>query len=540
MRRVSKAVKRLMTRRMSLGCKELEVTNQWPKADPDWACGGEMKEGKALMLGVYTGDDDKGESVSLTRTTQKYNQFVCNKLLENLRVSGSYPKLGEARVFFNLEPSFAIVTVVGLGHEGYGYNEFEGRDEGKEAIRVAVGAGIRALSQLKIRKLCVECFGHAESAAEGAGLGLWQYQDLKNKKYRKQTPSLSLYDDNDLTGWDIGLIKASAQNMARQLTESPSNLMTPLAFSVAAVENLCKTGVNVEVKVEEWMQEMKMGAFLAVSKGSVEPPIFLEMTYNGCDPCEPPVVLVGKGVTFDSGGLCLKSGEEMSLMRGDMAGAACVMGTLKAVSTLRLPINVKAIIPLCENMPGASASKPGDIVKTMDGKSILVSDTDSEGVLVLSDALCYAQKYKPKFIMDVGTLTKEMSEMMGASATGVFTPNDSLWKTIKAASVHTGDRVWRLPLWRDYKKLITPPGKESDFTNHYQGNGGYTCTSAALLQQFVCQYDWIHLDTYGVSYSEGQVSYLTKGMSGRPTRTMIEFLAQFGAEHCRKAEEKEE
>jgi aminopeptidase len=312
--------------------------------------------------------------------------------------------------------------------------------------------------------------------------------------------------------------------------------MTPLAFTLNVIETLAKSGVSAEVRVQEWMEENKMGAVLAVARGSVENPIFLELIYNGCDPCEPPVVLIGKGVTFDSGGLCLKTSKDMTYMRGDMAGAACVVATLKAVSNLRLPINIRALLPLCEHMPGASATKPGDIVRVMNGKSIMITNTDYEGVLVMSDALSYAQKYKPKFILDVGTLTKEMREMIGPSATGIFTNNDSLWKSMKAASVHTGDRVWRFPLWRAYKHLITPPTRHSDLTNTPEGNGGHSCTSAALLEQFICNYDWIHMDAYSVMVEGGSTTYLTKGMSGRPTRTMIEFLAQFGCQQCSTAE----
>jgi aminopeptidase len=242
--------------------------------------------------------------------------------------------------------------------------------------------------------------------------------------------------------------------------------------------------------------------------------------------------MIGKGITFDSGGLCLKNDSELAYMRGDMAGAACVVATMKAISSLRLPINVRALLPLCENMPGASATKPGDIVRSINGKSILVSDTDYEGVLVLSDALAYAQKYKPKFILDVGTLTKEMFEMMGTSATGVFTNCDNLWKSMKMASIHTGDRVWRFPLWKIYNRLLVPKNRSSDLTNSPRAHIGLSCTSAALLHAFTCDYDWIHLDSYGVMRGNGSSTYLSPGMSGRPTRTMIEFLAQFSCQSC--------
>ncbi|KAL1132785.1 hypothetical protein AAG570_010737 [Ranatra chinensis] len=394
----------------------------------------------------------------------KYNQYTCGHLVEHLKASGPIPKLGEARLFFNVEPTFPVVAVVGLGHECYGYNKNEERDEAKEAIRVGVGAGCRALQQLNISKLYVENFGHAESAAEGAALALWVYQDLKNPSKKTRVPHLGLYDDCD---W-------------------------------------------------EWAKENNMNAFLAVSKGSFEPPLFLEISYSGCDPCIDPIVLVGKGITFDSGGICLKKHEDMEHMRGDMAGAACVVSTVRAIASLRLPVNVRGLIPLCENMPGASATKPGDIVRAMNGKSILIANTDYEGQLVLADALCYALKYKPKVIVDVGTLTKEMKGVIGPAATGAFTNNDNLWASIKAASIHT-EHV------------------SCDLANLAEGFGGHSCTTAAFLREFICDFNWLHLDSYGVMVESGDTTYLRKGMSGRPTRTLIEFIAQFA---CKPPEKK--
>jgi len=494
--------------------------------EPGFSCTGEIKEGKALLLGIYTCDNPDFHQIALTRTAMRYNKYVCNKLIDQLKASGPFPKLGETAIFYNIEPTFPIVVVVGLGDECYGYNRVEQRDEGKEAIRIGIGAGCKAIERLKIQKLYVESFGHTESSAEGAGLSLWKYQDLKHKSKRWKVPYLGLYDDCDWTGWQIGLEKASAQNLARQLMETPSNLMTPTSFALSAVEALVRTGVNVDVKVQEWMQENQMNAFLAASKGSIETPIFLEIYYNGCDPCEPPIVLIGKGITFDAGGLCIKSCQDMNLMRGDMAGAACVVATVRAVASLKLPVNIRGLIPLCENVPGASAIRPGDIVKAMNGKSIVIENTDFEGPLILADALVYAHKYKPKFILDVGTMTRYMQQMMSDASTGVFTNDMSLWASMKAASIHTGDRVWRFPLWESYNDQIRPAHVTYDLTNVPYANCGYSCTTAAFLSQFVCNTRWIHLDTFGVMWENGDIPYLTKGMSGRPTRTMIEFVAQ--------------
>lgn len=520
-------------------CKDIPILNAWPKPiEPGFTCGAEIKDGKALIIGIYTNMDDPDvPQIALTRTAMKYNEFTCGKLMENLRASGNFPKLGETRLFYNIEPSFPVVCLVGLGHECYGYNKVEQRDEAKEAIRVAAGAGCKEIQNLNLGKLYIESLGHTESTAEGAALSLWVYQDLKNKVKRKRVPYLALYDDCDWTGWQIGLEKASAQNLTRQLMETPSNLMTPTGFALSAVESLVKVGVNVEVRVQEWAKENNMEAFLAAAKGSYEPPVFLEISYNGCEPCIPPVVLVGKGITFDSGGLCLKSHQDMEHMRGDMAGAANVVATVRALASLKLPINVRGIMPLCENMIGASATRPGDIVRAMNGKSILIANVDYEGQLVLADALAYSQKYKPNFIVDIGTLTKGAQECLSNAASVVFTNNDNLWTSIKAASIHTGDRVWRFPLWEVYNDQIQPSHVVCDLTNLAEGNNGYTCTTAAFLRHFICRHNWIHMDTYGIMLEDGTIPYLHKGMSGRPTRTLIEFLAQFG---CRSAHEDHE
>ncbi|KAF6202322.1 hypothetical protein GE061_004720 [Apolygus lucorum] len=510
--------------------KPTHANHAWPReAAPNFACAGQPSDGRGLILGVYTCTDtvtDGPSFICFTDATIRYNHYVCNKIIVNLKSAGPFPKLGELRLFYNIDPSFPLLVVVGLGNPCYGYNEAEQRDEAKEAVRVAVGAGARLLQDLHVTKLYIESFGYTETAAEAAGLALWIYQDLKSRTKKLKVPYIGLYDDCDWTGWQIGLEKAAAQNLARQMMETPSNLLTPTGFALSAVEALTPVGVNVDVKVEEWARENRMNAFLAVAKGSYESPLFLDISYNGCDPCIPPVVLVGKGVTFDSGGLCLKSKDEMTHMRGDMAGAACILATIRAVASLKLPINVRGLIPLCENMPGASATRPGDIVRAMNDKSILIGNTDFEGPLIMADALSYAQKYNPKLICDVGTLTSQVEYLLGAAATGVFTNDDNLWTSIKSASIHTGDRVWRLPLWEIYQEQVTPSHVSVDLTNVPNNNHGYTAATAAFLHNFVCNYKWMHLDTYGVMVETGQTTYMRKGMSGRPTRTLIEFLAQ--------------
>lgn len=484
---------------------------------------------KGLVLGLYTDPDDHNHPGKFTAAGERYNRLVCQRLWELLLISGPPPKLGEVRIFYALDPEFSAVAVVGLGKECQGYDVFEQMDEGKEAIRVASAVGCRALQSLDLLKVYVESFGHSESSAEGAALGVWLYQEKKRREKQLIIPQLELHDDCDWTGWQIGLQKAAAQNLARQLMDTSANLMTPTSFAQNSVEVLCKAGVNVEVKVRGWAETQNMFAFLAATSGSCEPPIFLELSYYGASRDERPVVLIGKGITYNSGGICLKNCKRQELMRGDMAGAACVVAASRAVAGLQLPINIRGLIPLCENMPGCAAMKPGDIVKAMNGKTIEIEETDCAGRLALADALVYAQNFWPRFIVDVGTMTYDMRRALGAASCGVFSNSEALWEYMLAASMHTGDRVWRFPLWEHFTKLLTSADNVDVQTIGKKGRHRYggACKCASFLNEFVPCGDWLHMDTLGVMWSNGKdYPYLRKGMSGRPTRTLVEFLSQ--------------
>jgi len=498
----------------------------WHQQARSLNCQGDTAELSGLALGLWSEDTDiHGAIFTYTKSAEQYDKSINNKLTEVLKTSGPVPKRGEVRIFYGLDPSFSAVAVVGLGDECVSYSENEQIDEWKEAIRFGAAAASKALQDIHIRTIHLESFGHAESSAEGSAMAVWLFQELKNPDKQRSVPRLELYDNCDFTGWQIGLQKAASQNLARQLSETPANLLTPISFSQAAAEILCKAGINVEIKVRNWAKLMDMHAFLAAARGSCEPPVFLETSYFGCDPDISPVVLVGKGVTFDSGGLCLKTTEDIKPMRGDMSGAAVVVGVCRAAAALQLPINIRAIMPLCENLPGTCALKPGDIVRSRNGKTILVEDTDFDGRLTLADALVYSSTYNPKFVLDIGTLCREMRSLLGFGATGVFCNNEELYEQLKVASIHTGDRVWRMPLWNHFTEKVTShPG--ADVRDKFRSSGA-ACSCAAFLKEFAPQGDWVHMDTYGVNMTEGNTySYLRKGMTGRPTRTVIEFLAQ--------------
>uniref|UniRef100_A0A182JK17 Cytosol aminopeptidase n=1 Tax=Anopheles atroparvus TaxID=41427 RepID=A0A182JK17_ANOAO len=462
---------------------------------------------RGLVLGVYADENDRLDIGVLTPTAAKYNEsYTSGRLLELLRLAGPMPKRGEVRVLYNLEPTYSAVAVCGLGSECLGYDDVEKMDVSKEAIRIASARGCQELQNLETSRIYVEDFGHAESAAEGAHMGLWVNQELRTIDQRKFVPQLQLYYEPELpcdsNGWRIGLAKAEAQNLARQLQETPSNLMTPTTFAQNVVQILCNSGVNVEVKVRGWAENQEMTSFLTVAKGSCEPPIFLELSYYGTNTKERPIVLIGQGNTFDSGGLCLKPQEALTDMRADMTGAACVVAACRAIAALKLPVNIRALIPLCENMIGCNAMKPGDVIRVKNGKSIEIVKTSNEAPLALVDALLYAEHFGPKYIVDVSTMSKAVLESFGKVCSAVFTNSEDLWQRMQNASIHTGDRVWRLPLWDYYTQQICS-AEHVDVQNIGQGEGANSCKAAAFLREFLPCGPWIHIDALNVMKTKG-------------------------------------
>ncbi|KAG7313989.1 hypothetical protein KOW79_022485 [Hemibagrus wyckioides] len=482
---------------------------------------------KGLVLGVYEKDkDDKSNKVLLTEAAAAFDKSVSGKLSEILTVSGPPLKKGKSRMFYGLHQDFPSVAVVGLGQKGAGVCRKEQWDNGKENIRAAVAAGCRQLQDLEIPHVEVDPCGDGQSAAEGAVLGLFEYDELKRKKTTRVTPQL--YGSGDDKAWEKGVLYGEGQNLARRLMEAPANHVTPTVFADTIEQKLSPFSDRVTVykRAKPWIESEQMDAFLSVAKGSEEPPVFLEVHYTGSpDSKQPPLVLVGKGVTFDSGGISIKPASGMDAMRADMGGAAAVCSAIVTAAALKLPINIVGLTPLCENMPSGKANKPGDVVKAKNGKTIQVDNTDAEGRLILADALCYAHNFNPRAIVNAATLTGAMDVALGSAATGVFTNSDWLWEQLHKASVVTGDRVWRMPLFQHYTRQVTESAL-ADVNNigKYSRSGG-ACTAAAFLREFVTASHWAHLDIAGVMSNKDEVPYLRKGMSGRPTRTLVEFAA---------------
>jgi leucyl aminopeptidase len=352
---------------------------------------------------------------------------------------------------------------------------------------------------------------------------LFRTDELKSKKDKatRQLRRLAVNTaDADTAHRAIrdGSAIAGGVELARTLGNLPGNICTPSYLADKARE-LGKTHKKIKVSVlnEAAMEKQGMGALLSVARGSREPARLITLEYSGGGKGERPVVLVGKGVTFDSGGISIKPSPAMDEMKFDMCGAASVLGTLQACAGMDLPLNVVGVIPATENLPDGNASKPGDIVTSLSGQTIEVLNTDAEGRLILCDALTYCGKYKPELVVDIATLTGACVIALGGHAAGLLGNDDALAGELLAAGSYTGDRAWRLPLWQEYQ-----PQLDSNFADmaNIGGREAGTITAACFLSRFTEDYRWAHLDIAGVAWKQGK----EKGATGRPVPLLSQFL----------------
>lgn len=318
----------------------------------------------------------------------------------------------------------------------------------------------------------------------------------------------------------IGSAIGSGVNQARELGDLPGNICTP-SYLATQAKTLADQYSNMTCKVlsEKQMQDLGMGSLLSVTAGTEQPAKMIVLEYKGGTRGSKPVVLVGKGVTFDSGGISLKPGAGMDEMKYDMCGAASVFGTLSAAADCQLPLNVVGIIPTVENMPSGRATKPGDIVTSMSGQTIEILNTDAEGRLILCDALTYAGRYKPSVVVDIATLTGACVMALGSHASGLLSNDDPLAEQLETAGQNSGDRVWRLPLWKEYDKQL-----KSNFADmaNIGGREAGTITAACFLGRFTKNYRWAHLDIAGTAWNSGA----NKGATGRPVPLLMQFLLE--------------
>ncbi len=368
----------------------------------------------------------------------------------------------------------------------------------------------------------------AAAAAEGAFLGLYQYTPYKTigRDEIKTVRQLDfLVDASEFSAIreevQKTLIIAEAVCFARDLVSAPSNEMTPSIMAGQAKAIAKRKNVSCTIFERDKMQKLGMNALLGVASGSHQPPKFIILEYSGGKKGQAPLVLVGKGLTFDSGGVSLKPAEKMDEMKTDMSGGAAAMACIMAAADLKLPVNLVGLIPATENMPGGSALKPGDILKSYSGQTIEVLNTDAEGRLILADALSYASHFKPCAIIDIATLTGACIVALGDDVIGLLGTDDALKNDMKKASEATGELLWELPLWDIYAEQIK--SDIADFKNT-GGRPAGTITAATFLSKFAGDYPWAHLDIAGPAWSGKDKAYIPKGASGTPVRLLMDFL----------------
>lgn len=314
-----------------------------------------------------------------------------------------------------------------------------------------------------------------------------------------------------------GKALATGVSLAKDLGNLPPNVCTPTYLAETAESLGKKYDFKVKVLERDELEKLGMGSFLGVAQGSQEPPKFIIMQHLKGKKSQKPVVLVGKGITFDTGGISLKPGSEMDEMKYDMCGAASVLGTFKTIAEMDLPLNVVGIIPTCENMPDGRATRPGDVLTSMSGLTIEVLNTDAEGRLILCDALTYAERFEPSVVVDIATLTGACVIALGHHASGLFSNNDALASELLQAGETSLDRAWHMPLWDDYQSLL-----DSNFADiaNIGGRAAGSITAACFLSRFTKKYDWAHLDVAGTAWKSGK----EKGGTGRPVPLLTEFL----------------
>ena len=439
-------------------------------------------------------------------------------------------KLNEVTIVHSLGKLPATrVVVAGLGKQPE-LTQDRVRGVVAETCRLLQQKGVDSMATIaqgaEIAGITLE--GAAQAVTEGALLGVYSFRRHITKEAEHGEIKQLLIVGSDETKLPIleqgcykGRVLAEATNLARDMVNEPANYMTPNHMAEMAAKLAETYGLELSVLEREQMQELGMGALLGVAQGSRQPPKFIVLHYRGGDSTEIDVALVGKGITFDSGGISIKPSEKMDEMKGDMAGGAAVMAAISAIAQLKPKINVTAMIPATENLPGDSALKPGDILTAMNGKTIEIVSTDAEGRLTLADALGYAKKLGAKRVVDVATLTGACRIALADVCSGAFGNNQELIDKVIAAGAEAGELIWQMPMYEEYKEQNK--SEVADIKN-VGGKYGGAITAAQFLTEFVGDTPWVHLDIAGTSLSEKERTYRVKGATGVPVRTLVNLV----------------
>ncbi|HEY2336814.1 MAG TPA: leucyl aminopeptidase [Burkholderiales bacterium] len=414
------------------------------------------------------------------------------------------------------------VLLVSLGERGeFGENAYRDAVRGAAAALKDLGARDAAFFLVDGKVGSRHVSWNLRHAILGLREGFYRFDQLKSQKKQPsaalQTVTFPLTAKPDL---QKALVEAGATadgiDLAKTLGNLPPNICTPAYLADEAKKLARQYKLQVEVLERADMQKLGMGALLAVAHASHNPPKLIVLRYNGAAKGKKPIALVGKGITFDTGGISLKPAAEMDEMKFDMSGAGSVLGALRALAGMKAPVNVVGVIPTCENMPGGHAARPGDIVTTLSGQTVEILNTDAEGRLILCDALTYAARYQPEKVIDIATLTGACVVALGHVASGLFSNDEALAAEVLAAADDARDPVWRLPLWEEYQEGLR--SNFADFAN-IGGRPGGAITAACYLARFTRKMRWAHLDVAGTAWKSGR----EKGSTGRPVPLLVRF-----------------
>ncbi|MDR2711294.1 MAG: leucyl aminopeptidase [Burkholderiales bacterium] len=482
----------------------------------------EKQRTACVVVGVF---DNRKLSLAAERVDRAAKGYIS----DIIRRGDMEGRLGSTLPLYNVPNTLADrVLLVGLGRE----RDFRER-EYYTAVRSAVkflnetGAyeAVVYLTEEKVRRRDIGW--RIEHTVIAASEATYRFDHMKTENSDVRRPlrklTLSVPMRSDLLVGETMLARGMAVSegieLARDLGNLPGNFCTPayLADTARKLATMYPTEVKAQVLERNEIEELKMGAFLSVAQGSEAPPHFIVMEYKRAGVKRKPLVLVGKGITFDSGGISLKPGNDMDHMKFDMSGAASILGVFRTIAELKPDIHLVGLIPSCENMPSGRATKPGDVVTSMSGQTIEILNTDAEGRLLLADALTYAERYDPEAVVDVATLTGAMVVTLGNVASGVFGNNEALVRALVAAGDDAVDRAWPMPLWDEYNETL-----KSNFADvaNVGGRPAGSITAACFLSRFAKKFHWAHLDIAGVAWKEGK----EKGATGRPVPLLVNWL----------------
>jgi leucyl aminopeptidase len=481
----------------------------------------EKQRSACVVVGVF---DNRKLSLSAELVDRASGGYIS----EIIRRGDMEGKLGSTLLLHSVRGTLSDrVLLVGLGKE----RDFRDR-EFRQAVRSAVKLlnetgsyeAVVYLTEEKVKRR--EVPWRVEHSVIVAMETVYRFDQMKSERAEVRRPlrklTLSVPQRSDLADGESaaakGLAIARGMELARDLGNLPANVCTPGYLGERAKE-LAAAHPELKVQVLERteIESLGMGSFLSVSQGSEEPPRFIVFEYMNSQRKARPLVLVGKGITFDTGGISIKPAPDMDHMKFDMCGAASVFGAIRAICELKPDLNVVGLVPACENMPSGRATRPGDVVKSMSGQTVEILNTDAEGRLILADALTYAERYEPEAVVDIATLTGAMVIALGHVAAGVFSNNDALARALVAAGDESFDRAWHMPMWDDYQEGLK--SNFADFAN-VAGRPGGSITAACFLSRFAKKYDWAHIDIAGVAHKEGK----EKGATGRPVPLLVSWL----------------